>query len=493
MADNINFVTIGVPLLRGGYFIEIDNSNAVRGPSVMPRKLLLLGQKLPTGNVSALTPVRIVNEDYAINAFGRGSMLHLMAKAVDKVKRLYGILDVYAVGLDDFEDGTQASAKVTIAGTVASAGVLNLYIGGELIRSAASLMDNADTVAKKLTVAINANENLPVTAKSAEGVVTLTAKHKGAISNGLEVAATYYDTDTIVDGLTVNCESFSGGSGDPDLSDALAVIAGDWFYTIVAPYTDNVNLVSLRDDMDGRWGGTNMKTGHVFNAPEGTFAELTTFGEKQNSAHFSSWGMKKCPTWSPVRIAAFAATCEYLSQIDPASPLADMEVPGVLPPRLKDRFSDDERELLLHCGISTSTVTTDNKILLERVVTNYQKNNLGLTDESLLRLETKWTVDNFRYGLRAWLYTRFKRFKLADDGTNTAPGQKVATPSTVRAEIIAYARTQEELGQIENIDQFKRDLLVVRSETDVDRINAIVPPDVINQFRTFAAAVQYIL
>ncbi len=491
MADNINFLTIGVPIRRGGFFLEIDHTHAVTGPTVMPRKLLLLGQRLPTGNTPALTPVRVVNEGYAIHSFGQGSMLHKMSQAVDKVKKLYGLVDVYAVALDDFASGTEAKGTVTITGTVDVPGIFNLYVGGELVRSQASLLDDATAVATKLAAAINANADLPVTALATAGVVTVTARHKGAAFNALELATTYYETDTTVSGLSVTCANLSGGAGDPDVSDALAAIAGDWFYSIVCPYTDTLNLTSLRDDMDGRWGGINMKTGHVFNAPNGTFAELTTFGEAQNSPHFSSFGLKNSPTWGPVRAAALAATCEYLSKIDPAAPLADMEVPGVLPPRLKDRFDDDERELLLFSGISTTTVTVDNKILLERVITNYQKSTLGVPNESLLRLETKWTVDNYRYGLRIWLYTKFNRFKLADDGTNVAPGQKVATPMVIRAEIIAYTRLQESFGQVENVDEFKRELLVVRSEVDVDRINAIVPPDLINQFRTFAAAVQY--
>ncbi len=44
---------------------------------------------------------------------------------------------------------------------------------------------------------------------------------------------------------------------------------------------------------------------------------------------------------------------------------------------------------------------------------------------------------------------------------------------------------------MENFDQFKNDLIVVRSDADPNRVNAVIPPDVVNQFRVFAAAVQF--
>ena len=49
------------------------------------------------------------------------------------------------------------------------------------------------------------------------------------------------------------------------------------------------------------------------------------------------------------------------------------------------------------------------------------------------------------------------------------------------------------VGLLEDIDQFITDLMVVRSKVDVNRVNAILPPNVVNQFDVFAAAVQFIL
>jgi phage tail sheath gpL-like len=48
-----------------------------------------------------------------------------------------------------------------------------------------------------------------------------------------------------------------------------------------------------------------------------------------------------------------------------------------------------------------------------------------------------------------------------------------------------------EVGLVENLAQFKTDLIVERNSTDPDRVDAIIPPDVINQFRIFAASLQF--
>lgn len=485
-------ITLGIPLgiRTGGVFIEIDHTQAVSGLPTMERKLLLIGQRLPAGSVAANVPVRVLNAGQAAGLFGPGSMLHAMARALDAVKARYGLIDVYAVALDDLPAGVQASGTITLTGTVTQPGTLTAWVAGERVRCAASLGDTAATLATKLAAAINANAELSFTATAATTVVTVRSRHKGDTGNGAELAVSYYDEDTLPAGITAVCVPLAGGSGNPDIGPALAAVGDDWFYSIVCPYTDAANLAAAEAAMDGRWGGMDMRTGHIFNARSGTHAALTTYGIARNSPHFTTWGLNGCPTWTPVMAAAFAGVCEYHGAIDPAMPLRTLDVPGVLPPRYKDRFNRNERELLLRDGISSTIVDSGGKVILERVITNYQKNPVGIDDESLLRLETKWSVDYWRYAARQRIALRFPRHKLADDGTRIPPGAKVVTPSLINAELIALARELEGIV-LENVDEFVKLLKTRRSETDPDRVNSIMSPNMINQFVTFAAAVQY--
>lgn len=51
-----------------------------------------------------------------------------------------------------------------------------------------------------------------------------------------------------------------------DVATALAAISLESFYTVVTPYTDTSNIVKLETELASRWGGMDMRTGHLFGA-----------------------------------------------------------------------------------------------------------------------------------------------------------------------------------------------------------------------------------
>ena len=186
-----------------------------------------------------------------------------------------------------------------------------------------------------------------------------------------------------------------------------------------------------------------------------------------------------------------AGVVEFHAAIDPARPFQTLALKNLLPPPEAKRFTREERDLLLHDGISTFTVDAGGRVAIERVITTYQTNTSGVEDISYLDYNTVATVDYIRYAVKARIALRFPRYKLADDGTHYAPGQAVVTPNVIRAELIGLFRELEAVALVEGFEQFKNDLIVVRSDADPNRVNCIFPPDIINQFRVFAAAVQF--
>jgi hypothetical protein len=46
-------------------------------------------------------------------------------------------------------------------------------------------------------------------------------------------------------------------------------------------------------------------------------------------------------------------------------------------------------------------------------------------------------------------------------------------------------------GLVEDLTNFKRNLLVERDPNDPNRVNVLYPPDLINQLRTFAVLAQF--
>jgi phage tail sheath gpL-like len=200
-------------------------------------------------------------------------------------------------------------------------------------------------------------------------------------------------------------------------------------------------------------------------------------------------GGGKSPTPPWVWAAVVGAIDAY--EPDPARPRQTLALPGILPPNPDVRFTLSERNILLHDGISTFLVDQGGNVSIERLITTYQTNALGVEDISYLDIETMRTIAFLRYSVRSRIALKFPRHKLANDGTNFGAGQAIVTPKIIRAELIALFQQWEEAGLAEDIDQFKTDLIVERNGSDPNRVDALIPPNVVNQFRVFAAAIQF--
>ena len=397
-------------------------------------------------------------------------------------------MDIWAIALDDDVAGVAATGTVTLSGVPTATGTLALYIGGTQVRIAVVAAEAVATLATRLADAINANTGLPVTASAALGVVTLTSRWKGETGNDLDVRLNYYGEQTPA-GLTVAIAALAGGTANPDVQPVLDAIAGQQYYSIVCPYLDGANLTALEAEMAARFGPMDVLTGHVFNAMVGNHAELTTWGNGRNSPHVSTLGLHDLPTAPWVVASVWATVAEFSGANDPARPFRSLVLPSVLPPPEASRFTRAERNLALYDGISTFTVDQGGQVLIETIITNYQTNSFGLPDIALLRLETKWTADLIRFRFNAAVARDYPRHKLGDVAV---PGQAYATPTTVRATLIAEAiKLATEDGLIEDIEGFKRDLLIKRSTQNPNRMNAVLTPNLVNQFDVFAAAVQY--
>lgn len=491
MPDNITYNTIPIDIRTGGQFLEVDNSKALGGQLLaQPRRMLFIGNKLAAGAIAANVLTRINNPAEAAAAFGRGSVLHEMLQGARQVNKE---TDMWAISLVDDAGGTAHTKTVTFTGPATEAGTLSPYINGQKLQIGVTLGDSATVIATAFAAAVNAWLDGPMTAAAAVGVVTLTARHKGVFGNDIDVRVNFYADEKTPAGVTAVVAAAVVGAGNPDLATALAAIQAESYYSITTPYSDSSNMDKLKVEMSSRFGGMDMRTGHHFVGKAGTHGELTTFGSARNNVHETALGVKRPPQGAYNWAARMAAVVEFNGAIDPARPFKTLEVPGLMAPAEADRFTRPERELLLRDGISTFEVAQDGTVLIEQIITTYQTNPQGIDDVSYLMLNTKWTVDFMRYSFRVDVALAYPRHKLADDGTNFDEGQAVATPSMVKSTLIATARKLEKVGILENFVLFQKQVKVVRSIADRNRINAIIPPDCVNQFNTFAAALQFIL
>lgn len=483
---SISFNSIPFTLRTPGQYIEIDNTRAVRGLPAVLHRVLIIGQRLAAGSVAQHVPTRMLTAAQAEENFGRGSQ---MAAMVAAFKAANSFTELWCVAQDDNVAGAAATGTVTFGGSPTETGTLNAYIGGKLVQTAITSGATASTIATAFAAAVNADTSLPVTAAAVAAVVTLTARNKGEAANGLDVRMNYYDGERTPKGMTVAIVAIGGGTGNPDVQGVITAIGDQQYHTVVCPYTDASNLTKLEALLNTRWGPLVQKEGHAFVGFAGTHGATSTFGNTRNSPFLTIMAAGKSP--SPAYVWAAVAAAVDSFEPDPARPRQALPLPGLLPPAVPDRYTLDERNLLLYAGVSTTLVDAGGLVLVERLITSYKTNAFGVQDISYLNIETMRTVAYLRLTLRARIALKFPRHKLASDGTRFAPGQAVVTPTVIRSELVALFQDWEEAGLVENIEQFKQDLLVERDSTDPDRMNAIVPPDCINQFRVFAAQLQF--
>ena len=484
----INFSSIPADIRVPGQYIEFDSSRALSGLPPIQNRVLLIGQKLAAGPAAALTIQSVVEAGEAIALFGRGSMLARMAAAYKKADRYS---EVHAIALDDLGSGVAAAATITVTGPATGTGTIALMVAGVGIPVVVAAGATANTVAAAIAAAITAQLDLPVTAVAAAAVVTVTARHKGTAGNQIDIRHSHNDGEVLPAGILLAIVAMAAGAGDPDIDAVWAVIGDTPFRTVVLGFSEATTIAKVKAELDDRWGPLRMLETVAYAARPGTQGTLAAFGAALNSELISVFGAGKSPSWAPEAAAIYAAACGYNSAIDPARPLHTLQLIGLVAPREADRFTRAQRDLLLRDGIATFTVGGAGICRIERAITTYQTNALGIADVAYLDLESVTTLGYLRASLRLRIATKFARHKLADDGTQFGPGQAVVTPKNLRAEIIALAREWETAGLVEDLDQFIGDLLVERDQGDPNRVNALVPPNIVNQFRSFAAAVQF--
>ncbi len=487
-------------------YVEFDNSKAMQGPALMPYTCLVIGQKTADGSQAPLVPVRVTQAVQARQLFGSGSMLDL---TLSSQLATNDFTETWVVALDDDQAAVAASGTLQISGGN-GIGTLNIYIGpffetGTLrgrIRVGVTPAMTASDIATAIAGEVNFDVSLPVTAAATSDTVTFTAKNKGAVGNELAICANIFDGEETPQNITltwggalltgspspsvcfagcvagtaayygnndparpfqtlplsgllapqeyINGMRLMGGTGNPDVSDVWAVLDDTHYNIITSPYTDASNLYSIKEELKDRCGPLRMTEGMCFCASSGAHSDLGTLGDSHNSPDICIMG-----TGGP--------------------------------------FTLEERNLLLFDGISTFQIGSDDSLCVERLITTYKETPFGAEDTSYLDVNTRLTLGYLRYDFRNYILRKYPRHKLADDGTNFGQGQAVMTPNIGKAEALARFKMWEEKGLVENIDQFKNDLICERNISDPNRLDWRLSPDLINQFRVGAAQIQFLL
>jgi phage tail sheath gpL-like len=498
--SDIAFNTIPISIRVPGQYIEFNNSQANSGLPAMPSTILVIGQKLPSGQVASGTPLQIFTPSQAGKAFGRGSMIANMLAALYNAN---SVTAVWAIAQDDNPAGAPAAGSILFGGAPTAAGTFTLYVGANnvpggntSVQIAISAGMTPAAMAAELVAAIAADLDLPVTA-AVDGAntakVNLTCVHKGTFGNSLDLRTTYYAGDAFPVGMTCTITPMSGGTADPDLTDTIIAMADVWYNSIAFPYSSGASIAEMQAELVRREGALVQIPGHAYGAVSGSLGTVSAFGITPNSKYFNFFDAGLSPTHPSIWAAVTAGIIEYYGNIDQAQPLQTLALPGILSPDVSDRRDWQERNLLLQDGIATTKVDAGGNVLIERAITAYITNPEGYPDTSYLDVETLLTLYYLRFSVQQRIAEKFPRFKLAADGTLFGAGEPVVTPSIIKTELLALFTEWEEAALAQNLTAFKAALNVQLDQTDPDRVDALIPPQLVTGFRVFAAQIQFAL
>lgn len=473
--------------------VEFDSSRAQQGPALLAYKALIIGQKLAAGTAPADTLVRCTSVDQAITYGGRGSMLHRQALAWFAANKS---TELWLGVLADNGAGIAATGTIVVTGPATADGTIALYLGGERITVGVLSGTASTAIATAIAAAINANLDLPVTASAATSTVTITYRHKGLAGNSYDVRHSFLTGEALPAGVTLTITALGSvvaGTTNPTLTALIAAMADMWFQIIPHPYTDATSLGALEVELALRSGPMRQQQGLAITSTSGNFAAHTALGGVRNSPNSVILAQPGQNVLTPpLEFAAEAAgVIAYYAQIDPGRPFQTLALSRAIAPAETDQWSNDERNLFLFDGISPTRRTASGGVQLERVITTYQTSPAGADDTAYLDATTVLTLLYLRYSFRVRMQNKYPRHKLAADGTRFGSGQSVMTPKLGKAEAITWFREMEELGLVEGFDQFKRDLDVQRNGSDPNRLDFLLPPDLINGLIVVAAQIQF--
>jgi phage tail sheath gpL-like len=489
---------IRVPL----FYAEISGREAAYFQLLQPT--LLIGPMLPAGAAVPYEPVLVTDFSQAAGLFGAGSVL---ADMVAIYRRNDSIGTLWCIPHPD--EGSAAHLTDTIEGTAQASGMAAVYIGGERYAVVIAQGETGPQICTKLAAVINsdafalvvAEAPPPETGIGTSGTISYTAKSSGEIGNtimrtwnwrgvsGGEIMPAGISVTT-VGGLTTQ---LSEGVGQPDLAQVIAAMGDDEYDFIGMPYTDPASLDAMREamnDVEGRWAWSRQIYGHVWTAKMGTAGALQALGTTRNDPHMTVAGFASSPTVGWRRAAAWTAQAAGSLRIDPARPLQTLMLVGIEPPRRGQRFTIADSNTLLYSGIATE-MESGGGVAIQRSVTTYRVNAWNQPDPSWLDVQTPFTLAFIIRFLRQRILQKFGRHKLANDGTPLGFGQAIVTPRIIKAELVAAYSEMMSMGIVENIEAFKAFLIVERDPNDPNRVNVLLPPDLVNQLRIFAMLVEF--
>ena len=474
--SNISFDTIQPGMRKPGVYMEFNTRLAVNTLPGNPQRMLVIGPMLAAGSAPALTPVQVFSDDEGDTLFGAGSLVAAMIRAAIRANKY---LQLEAIGLPEVEGsaGKAASGGLLIAGTAGKSGTLSLWIAGERVAINVASGDTGAALMTRLETAMASLLTLPVTGDidSESATLKITARTKGEWGNAISLSAT-----TTATGLTLTVTPMANGEMDPDIQPALDAVFAAGHNIIISPYSSPAALAALSEHLTATGSAMEQRGAIGCAGWTGSLGTGISLAADVNDARISMPWYRGSVSLPGVLAAAYGAV--MAAEEDPARPLNDQPLVGMDVVAMPQQTGRNEQESALHNGLTPIEVGPGNTVQIVRAISTYTVTPQGTEDVSLLDVTSIRTLDYTRKACRDRIRLRFPNEK------NTA-----RIRGKVRSELYDVLMKLEAAEILENVERWQDRLIVEPSESDANRVDAIIPADVVNGLHVFAGRIDMIL
>lgn len=481
--------------------VGVVNTQFVATSTILPRKIAIIGTYDPTiTTIADNVPALITSPEQAAADYGQGFMIHRLARAA---YRTSGNLETWVIPQPEGA-GAKSTCTITVTGTASAAGTIYLYIAGDLVRISVPNGTLQNDIASLIDTEITRDDDLPVTSNVVTNVITLTAKSEGPWGDDIIATTNLGFQEEDAPGVALAITAMSGGSGVPDIDDALQGMGtGDeqnsrfWTDVIHGYGQDSSTLNKLSvyngegDTYDGNYSrplarpfrslvGDNVADTAGLNALVSLAA-----GRKQDRTN----GVVAVPD-SPSHPSEIAATAigriantnnnraeeSYVGQI----------LTGIWPgttPAERWTASYSNRNGAVVSGISPTLVQDNTTVVLQSVRSFYRPDGTPITSNIYASMRNISITQNVLYNIKLnFSQTRWQGISIVSDVSrvaNSTSRQKARDISAVLDDCLALANSFEENAWIFTaaftVSRFQADDTLIQIRPGGTGFNIIFP------------------
>lgn len=412
----------------------VENEQFAVTAQVAPQKNVIIGTYDET-TFTGLTPnepIQIFSAEQAGALTGFGFMLHRLARAAFRA----GNVETWIIPQEEDGAAVNAAGSIAFTGPATEAGTGALYIAYDRVPQTIANGKAAADIVTDYVTAINADENLPVTASAAVGTLHLFAKSGGPWGTAITLAFSALPGEELPAGVTATITPMAGGAGIPDVQDALdAIGTGDaqnekFFTNLIHGYgldTTTLDAISVYNGVGNIESGNYLKT---VAKPLRSLIGDTTADDAGKAAAIAAAELRReldrttglvCAPGSLSHPQEIAAQCigimAVTNTIRAEEDYVDKPLVGVHPGERDDRWTNDftSRDLAVRSGVGT-TFVKNNVLTVQNLITFYRPASVSPESNGYRDMENISRVQNILFNFRAnFERSKWKNITIVED------------------------------------------------------------------------------